>query len=244
MSPKKRNILVVVVLLCVCAAVYLNWSYNKQMTGEDASADAALAGQKSAEEQTVSGSDDYITEYFAQARLTRQQSRDKAMDLLEQAASSETASQETIDGAMDSIAAMANYSMQETQIENLILAKNFSDCVAFMSSDGITLAVPAPAEGLAAEDVAKITDTIISETNYTAAQLKIIEVKSPAPTTSSTPSSVAPTTTIQQSAAPSSSAPTATAQVSPSPKTGTGTSGSTTTSAEGGETAINDIEID
>lgn len=179
MSKKKRNVLIVAVLLCVCAAVYLNWSYNNQAANEDALADAELADEKSSEEKVVSSVDDYISEYFAEARLTRQQSRDGAMDLLEQAASSENASQETIDGAMDSIAAMATYSMQETQIENLVLAKDFEDCVAFMSSDGITLAVPAPAEGLSAEDVARITDTVLSETDYTAAQLKIIEVKTP-----------------------------------------------------------------
>lgn len=177
MSKKKRNIMIVTVVLCVCAAVYLNWSYNNQEYDESAMADASLSDAKSAEEKPVSSADGYIAEYFAQARLTRQQSRDEAMELLEQATSSETASKETIDGAMNSISAMATYSMQETQIENLILAKGFEDCVAFMSAEGVTLAVPSPAEGLSAENVAKITDTILSETNYTASQLRIIEVK-------------------------------------------------------------------
>lgn len=177
MSKTKRNIMIAAVVLCVCAAVYLNWSYNQQGYDESAIADTNLSDAKSAEETAVNTDGDYIAEYFAQARLTRQQSRDEAMDLLEQAASAQTASKETIDGAMNSIAAMATYSMQETQIENLILAKGFEDCVAFMSADGITLAVPSPAEGLAAEDVARITDTILSETSYTAAQMRIIEVK-------------------------------------------------------------------
>lgn len=177
MSKTKRNIMIAAVVLCVCAAVYLNWSYNQQGYDESAIADTNLSDAKSAEETAVNTDGDYIAEYFAQARLTRQQSRDEAMDLLEQAASAQTASKETIDGAMNSIAAMATYSMQETQIENLILAKGFEDCVAFMSADGITLAVPSPVEGLAAEDVARITDTILSETSYTAAQMRIIEVK-------------------------------------------------------------------
>lgn len=238
MSPKKRNILIVVVLLCVCAAVYLNWSYNNQAYNEDSLSDGSIFDGKSAEEQTVSGDSDYVTEYFAQARLTRQQSRDKAMDLLEQAASAETASQEIIDGAMDSIAAMASYSMEETQIENLVMAKNFADCVAFISSDGITLAVPAPADGLSAEDVAKITDTVINETNYTAAQLKIIEVKKPAPSASTSPTSPAPTT-VSPTVSPMPTTP-----ASATPNSGSGTSGSTTTTADSGETAITDVEID
>lgn len=52
--------------------------------------------------------------------------------------------------------------------------------------DGVTLAVPAPAEGLAVEDVAKITETIVAETDFTATQLRIIEVKNNAGATSGT----------------------------------------------------------
>ena len=178
MSKKKRNITIAAVLLCVCAAVYLNWSYNNNRLYD---ADAALSDMRteetSAPAETPSAADVMVSDYFAQARLTRQQSRDEALQLLQAAATSQSASQETIDGAMSTIAAMASFSMVETQVENLLLAKNFAECVAFMSTDGVTIAVPAPEEGLSAEEVARITDTIIAETNYIASQIRIIEVK-------------------------------------------------------------------
>lgn len=178
MSKTKRNITIAAVLLCLCAAVYLNWSYN-QRAADDVMADAELANAKSQEEMAVGNeADALVSDYFAQARLTRQQSRDEAISLLEAAATSEAASQETIDSAVSTIAVMANYSMLETQIENLLLAKNFAECVAFISAEGVTLAVPAPADGLLAEDVAKITDAVIAETDFNATQIKIIEVKS------------------------------------------------------------------
>ena len=78
---------------------------------------------------------------------------------------------------MESITAMATWSMQEAQIENLLLAKEFDDCVVYMSAEGVTVAVPAPAEGLSEAAVARITDTITGETDFTASQLKIIEVR-------------------------------------------------------------------
>lgn len=115
--------------------------------------------------------------YFAEARLTRQVSRDEALELLQTAAAAETASQETIDSAMNAISAMARSSMQESQIENLLIAKNFADCVVYIGTDSITVAVPAPDEGLSTEAVAQITDIICSETDYQAGQLSIIEVK-------------------------------------------------------------------
>ena len=178
MSKSKRNVTVVAVLLCLSAAVYLNWAYNNR-SADEAMADAELASSKSLEEQAAGQElDALVSDYFAQARLTRQQSRDEAISLLESAAGSESASQETIDSAVNTIAVMANYSMLETQVENLLLAKDFAECVAFMSADGVTLAVPAPAEGLTAEEVARITDAIIAETDFTASQIKLIEVKS------------------------------------------------------------------
>ena len=180
----KRNIVMCAVLLFVCASVYLNWSYNNRwgkadeamVKAEDeamAQADAAYSeamAEEEAESETVSA-------YFASARLTRQQSRDEALSLLESAAASESASQETIDSAMESIAAMATWSMQEAQIENLLIAKDFADCVVYISPDGVTVAVPAPEEGLSEATVARITDVITGETEFQASQLTIIEVK-------------------------------------------------------------------
>ncbi len=178
MSKTKRNITIAAVLLCLCAAVYLNWSYNNR-TADEVMADAELASAKSQEEMSLeTEADALVSDYFAQARLTRQQSRDEAISLLEAAATSEAASQETIDSAISTIAVMANYSMLETQIENLLIAKNFAECVAFISAEGVTLAVPAPADGLLAEEVARITDAVIAETDFNATQIKIIEVKS------------------------------------------------------------------
>ena len=171
MKKAKRNILIATVLVFVCAAVYLNWSYNRADESEPVGAEDGAGDQQS----VSAGNED--SDYFAQARLTRQTSRDEALSLLETAAASESASQETIDGAMDAIAAMATWSMQETQIENLLLAKNFEDCVVYISSDGVTVAVPAPIEGLSAASVAQITETIIGETGCTAEDIRVIQVK-------------------------------------------------------------------
>ena len=169
MKKAKRNIVIAAVLVFVCAAVYLNWSYNRSEDVSPVSEDAAVD-----EAETSAGTED---DYFARARLTRQSSRDEALGLLETAAAGEGASQETIDGAMDAIAAMAAWSMQEAQIENLLLAKNFSDCVAYISSDGVTVAVPAPVEGLSAAAVAQVTETVMAETGREAESIRVIEVK-------------------------------------------------------------------
>ena len=120
----------------------------------------------------------FALSFFAQARLTRQQSRDEALNLLESASAAEGASQETIDSALTAISAMASDSMTETRIENLLLAKGFDDCVAYITGDSISVAVPSPPDGLTSAQVAAITDVITSDTEFTASQLKVVEVKS------------------------------------------------------------------
>lgn len=179
MKNKKRNITMLAVLMFVCAAVALNWSYNNRWGNPDAemvsAEDAAMMNANAQFNQSTEAS---ASEYFAEARLTRQVSRDEALQLLQTAATAETASQETIDSAMNAISAMAACSMQESQIENLLIAKDFADCVVYIGNNSVTVAVPAPEEGLSEEAVARITDIICSETSYEAAQLSIIEVKS------------------------------------------------------------------
>ena len=178
MKNKKRNLTMMAVLVFVCAAVALNWSYNKRWGAPDAemvlAEDTAMlkANADSGTKTPASAS-----EYFAEARLTRQVSRDEALQLLQAAATAETASQETIDGAVNAISAMATCSMKEAQIENLLIAKDFADCVVYIGNDAITVAVPAPMEGLSEEAVARVTDIICTETEYAAAQLNIIEVR-------------------------------------------------------------------
>ena len=175
---RKRNLTMLAVMMFVCAAVALNYSYNSRWGKPDAemvyAEDEAMLAAQTAFEKTLMTSG---TEYFAEARLTRQVSRDEALELLQTAASSEAASQDTIDGAMYAISNMAACSMQEAQIENLLLAKNFEDCVVYIGAEKVTVAVPAPLEGLSEEAVARITDVICTETDYRPAQLSIIEVK-------------------------------------------------------------------
>ncbi len=186
----KRNAVIATVLLFVCAAAYLNWSYNEKWDATDSTMaeaeDAAQAqadeeyaalGAAEGEEGEAEGINGAVSDYFAAARLTRQQSRDEALSLLESAASAESASQEVIDSAMEAIAAMASWSMLESQIENELLAKDFADCVVYLSDAGATVAVPAPEEGLSEAAVARVSDTVTSVSGIELTKLKIIEVK-------------------------------------------------------------------
>ena len=65
----------------------------------------------------------------------------------------------------------------QAQIESLIIAKGFTDCVTYMADDTVSVAVSAPAEGLSTADVALISDVVTSQTDYDLSQVRVIEVK-------------------------------------------------------------------
>ena len=207
MKTFKRNAIIIVVALFVCVAAYLNWSYNKngepdaQVSGPDTSPKisappttppgvgaSAPAGEESAGTAAGTGhgtessglfyeGGNTQTGYFAEARLIRQQARDAAVATLASVNDAESASQEILDASFEQIMKIAAFSQQEAELETLIKAKGFSDCVVFMADDGVKVTVPSPQAGLSAVDVAKITDIIVGDTEYTAETLNIIEVK-------------------------------------------------------------------
>ncbi len=117
------------------------------------------------------------TGYFASARLNRQQARDSALDLLRQAAADASAEQSVVDEANASIQAMANYTVAEAQIENLVSAKGYGDCVCFLSANGCSMVVSATENGLNETDVARILEIVKQETGLTAGDITIIETK-------------------------------------------------------------------
>ena len=143
--------------------------------------DAALVGgvptTLESEEPASSTAAAPVSSYFDTARLSRQQSRDNALSLLREASAQENVEQSVLDDANQAIQTLAGYTMLEGQIENLIIAKGYADCVTFMGENSISVVVAPAEDGLQMEDVAKITDIILRETSYSADQITIMEAE-------------------------------------------------------------------
>ena len=67
--------------------------------------------------------------------------------------------------------------LTEAQIESLVIAKGYTDCVTYMSSEGVSGAVSAPEGGLQPEDVAVIADIVMTQSEYTLDEIRIVEVQ-------------------------------------------------------------------
>ncbi|MBE6989386.1 MAG: SpoIIIAH-like family protein [Ruminococcaceae bacterium] len=174
----KKRAVIAGVLVLVAAAVYLNWRYSDQVA--DSSKVLGESTLVSSEEQVNEGNQAEGTavpaedDYFATARLSRKQARDSAISMLQEAEVDENADEQTLNGASQTLQVLAAYTVAESQIESLVTAKGYADCVAFMGADSISVVVAAP-DGLNSADVARIKDIVINETDYTPDQIKIVE---------------------------------------------------------------------
>lgn len=175
----KKRAVVAAVLLFVCAAVYMNWRYAGNL--EDTSkvlGQSTLVGNESQEPGTESGGTAAVAaaenDYFSTARLSRKQARDNAISMLKEAETDEHAEQSVLNEASQTLQVLASYTVAETQIENLVTAKGYADCVAFMGAESVSVVVK-DADGLDAADVARVKDIVMQETSYKPDQIKVIE---------------------------------------------------------------------
>lgn len=191
----KRNAVVATVLLFVCIGIYLNWAYQRDaqtpeltevlneelvmnsqpeaelVIGQDAPEDAMQTAMASLEQQTSS------EEYFAQIRLSRQESRDSAVQLLQETIAYETGSDESAaSAASDQLSLLVNRALDEAQVESLIIAKGYDDCVCFMNDGSVSVAVSAPEDGLSEAAVATIADVVLSQSDYKLSEIRVVEV--------------------------------------------------------------------
>ena len=190
MKVWKRNAVVAAIVLFVCVAVYLNWSYGQRDTAASTDlpsetktlGEAELVGTQEDVTTGASDAEDIETvsevpqeDYFDAARLSRQEARDEALAILQATVDDPNADEAAIASASESITAMADATTTESEIENLVAAKGYEDCVAYIGDNSVSVVVAAPEEGLQAADVAKITDIVLGQTTFSADQVKVMD---------------------------------------------------------------------
>ena len=179
----KKNMGAAAVLGTGCAGIYVNWLYTQENTATDLT--DTLDTEKVMSEDLLA-LDDQITltdgslettasDYFAAVRLSRQEARDSAVNLLQEAMSySDSTKAAESSATLDEIVQTA---LSEAQIESLVIAKGYADCVVYMTNEGVSVAVAAPEGGLQSQDVAVIADIVMNQSEYTLNDIRIVEVQ-------------------------------------------------------------------
>lgn len=176
MKVWKKNLIAAAILVTVCAGIYVNWRYTEDQAA--ANLTDTLDTEKVMSDDNLVLSEDVATtstDYFAAVRLSRQQARDNAVNLLQEAMSYSESSKEA-ESAVE-LEQIVQTALSEAQIESLIIAKGYADCVAYMSGEGISIAVASPEGGLQREDVAVIADIVMAQSDYSLNDIRVVEVQ-------------------------------------------------------------------
>ena len=127
--------------------------------------------QDNFDDSTETGGDT-IDDYFASVVLNRDQSRDEALDVLKLVTESDDASEEAKAEASAKISQIAVDIQNEVNIETLVKAKGFDECVAIISEDAVSVIVSA--EELKANQTAQILTIVYETTGISPEKVSII----------------------------------------------------------------------
>lgn len=199
MAFGKRQLVLAALVLALGAAVYINWQFtdnenlmatnivtstkelgeaayvNNEVTSQTTTTTVnseTTQNQSTTNSEPLSASEDY----FNQAQLARQKSRDEAMDLLKEIIESAKSTDQAKATAVEQVAAISKNIEQEANIENLLKAKGFSNCVAFIQNGECSVVISCP-KGLLESDAITIKDVVYGQTCIPYDKIKIIEAK-------------------------------------------------------------------
>ncbi len=196
-----RRVTALTLAAALVVAVYLNWQYAR--TGAELETEAVNVSASAAEEasvpitdglmteaeavssanknygeaQLVSVSNDSGSKFFEEARLKREKAHDAALDTIQKTLKSASLSADEKKTYAQELTGNLENLNAETEIETLVKAKGFADCLCFLQADRADLTVMTSGDALTAAQVAQIRDIILSKSSVTAQNITVVEVK-------------------------------------------------------------------
>lgn len=202
-SKNTRKATAITLAAALVVAVYLNWQYARTgvtleedavnvaaaveteeavsapiMDGLMTEAEAVSSANKNyGEAQLVSVANNSGSKFFEEARLKRTKAHDEAMDAVQKALKSASLSAEEKKSYTQQLTGSLEDLNAENEIETLVRAKGFADCLCFLQSGRADLTVMTSGEPLTAAQVAQIRDVVLSKSTVPAQNITVVEVK-------------------------------------------------------------------
>lgn len=204
-AKNTRRATAITLAAALVVAVYLNWQYSR--TGVSLNEDAvnvsaavetqaepmastvvtdglmteaeavSSAGKNYGEAQLVSVANDTGAKFFDEARLKRQKAHDAALDTIQKTLKSSGLSADEKKSYAQELTGNLEDLNAENEIETLVRAKGFADCLCFLQSGRADLTVMTSGDALTAAQVAQIRDIVLSKSSVTAQNITVVEVK-------------------------------------------------------------------
>ncbi len=187
MKFHKRQLILASLVVALGAAVYLNWQFSdtREFDAPDAIETAHELGEaryvntskisESPGTTTTSDPSSQTKKFFAEASSNRQKSHDQATEKLKSLIDSQNTDEEIKKEILKQSEELANNIEQESNIENLIKAKGFGDCIVFIQNGECSVIV---SPGNLKESTAiVIRDIVTGQSGIKSDKIKITEAK-------------------------------------------------------------------
>ena len=169
----KRNLIICVMVLLVAASVCVNWAlYSGAQTPP--TDDPAGIVDGNTEQTGTKNENDNVASYFASVQISRQQARDEALEVLQLVIDSDSAVESAKAEAIADVSRIADEIASEANIETLVKAKGFEDCIAVIN-DGNANIIVKTETALMQNQVAQIMEIVYEQASISPENIKITE---------------------------------------------------------------------
>ncbi len=177
----KKQIILASLVLALGIAVYLNYQFAQtdgdfiassaimEEDEEENYGDAKFVDKKGADTAVATG------EYFSEAKLTRNKTRDEAVEALKVMLADVKLDTEQKTVLTQQATQLAEAIEIEGKIENLIKAKGFTECMVYYDAEKVDVILKT--DGLLENEVVQIRDIILEETEVPVQNISIVPVK-------------------------------------------------------------------
>ena len=116
-----------------------------------------------------------VDSYFVQARLDKQESRDKAAELLKSIYTGGDLNADELQAVAQDAVSMTSLIESESKIETTLKAQGFADVICYLNGKSANVIVKA--DEFQTADAAKVKNTLLSEVEIDPSNITIIPVK-------------------------------------------------------------------
>ncbi|MBR5090307.1 MAG: SpoIIIAH-like family protein, partial [Ruminiclostridium sp.] len=164
------------------AAVYVNFVYASKpaVTKGSEKSETASYGEIRFVDADVSDSGINVAstdsdEYFAQARLDKQKSRDESIEVLQSFYYGGDSTTDELAVISEDVREVSSCIEKESRIESLLKAQGFSDALCYLTDSTANIVVKT--SGLDNAQAAQIKSTLLGEISVPAENITIVEIK-------------------------------------------------------------------
>lgn len=170
----KRNFIIFGAMALIVGAVAVNFIIFSQESGDGHDYDSPAGMSPSDTTNTdASANKDQSDSYFSSVQVSRQRTRDEAIEVLQAVVDNQASTETAKNEALAEINKLATVMATEANIETLIIAKGFTECVAVLSDDGASIVVKS--DGLNVSQISQINEIVYSEAGISPSNITIIE---------------------------------------------------------------------